>query len=123
MRAGQSSAWLALIVGVSLGGFELLVNWGQWQWWPYWLVDFVASALLIGGGIQTLRRSEPGLRLLCAGWAFAIGMAWMSFAGNFESGVDPARAGRVAGFCLALIGLMIATSLVGLVLALTARRD
>ncbi len=122
MNAARVSAGLAILVGGLLAGFETLVNWGQWQWWPFWLVDYVAAAMLVGGGWLTLRQRSPGLRLLCAGWAFAIGMAWMSFAGNFEAGVDPARAGRVAGFYLALIGLMITTSLAGLWLALIARR-
>ncbi len=113
---------LAILVGGSLAGFETLVNWGQWQWWPFWLVDYVAAALLIGGAVAVLKRRTASLRLLSAGWAFAIGMAWMSFAGNLADGPDPARDGRVAGFYLALIGLMIAVSLSGLLLALTARK-
>jgi hypothetical protein len=122
MPAARISALLAILVGSLLAGFETLVNWGQWQWWPFWLVDYVAAALLIGGGVAVLKRRAASLRLLAAGWAFAIGMAWMSLAGNLAEGPDPARDGRVAGFYLALIGLMIATSVLGLVLSLTARK-
>jgi hypothetical protein len=119
----RASASVALIVGTLLASFETLVNWGQWQWWPFWLVDFVGAALLIGGGVLTLRNHVSGDRILCAGWAFNIGMAWMSMAGNIEMGTDPARAGRVAGFYVALIGLHIAVSTLCLLLAITARRQ
>ena len=54
MRKHVISSYLALIYGLGLICFETLVNWGQWQWWPYWLVDYVAAALLILGGIATL---------------------------------------------------------------------
>ena len=58
-----------------------------------------------------------------AGWAFSIGMAWMSFAGNLADGPDPARDGRVAGLYLALIALMLGTAATGLMLALTAGEE
>lgn len=120
VSGGKLSAVLVLVAATLLAGFETLVNWGQWQWWPWWLVDYVGAALLIGGGALTLNAHRSGLRLLCAGWAFNIGMAWMSMAGNIEAGTDPARAGRVAGFYVLLIGLHIATSLIGLLLAARA---
>jgi hypothetical protein len=116
------SASLALLVGSLLAVFETWVNWGQWQWWPWFVVDYVAAALLIGGGWLAFKRHPSGARLLSAGWAFAIGMAWMSLAGNVEAGPDPARDGRVAGFYLILIGLMIATSIAGLAMALVAKK-
>ncbi len=113
---------MALVVGGLLAAFETLVNWGQWQWWPWWLVDYVGAALLIGGGVLTLNNHSAGDRLLCAGWAFNIGMAWMSMAGNIEDGTDPARAGRVAGFYVALIGLHMAVASLCLWLAISSRR-
>ncbi len=114
------SARLALLVGALLAAFETWVNWGQWQWWPWFVVDYVSAALLIGGGWLTLRKHRVGARLLAAGWAFSIGMAWMSLAGNIEDGTDPARAGRVAGHYVALIGVHIATCLGGLLMILSS---
>jgi len=35
MNKLQISAYLAIIYGIGLAGFETLVNWGQWQWWPF----------------------------------------------------------------------------------------
>ena len=114
------SAAIALIVGLLLASFETLVNWGHWQWWPWWLVDYVGALMLIGGAALTWKNPTIGLRLLSAGWAFNIGMAWMSLAGNIEAGTDPARAGRVAGFYVQLIGLHMTISLIGLLLAIVA---
>lgn len=120
MQAVRISACLAILIGTLLAGFETLVNWGQWQWWPWWVIDYVAAVLLIGGGLSTLKRMTYGRRLLCAAWAFTLGMAWMSLADNIAAGPDPTRDGRVAGFYLALITLLIASSVVGLIAALFA---
>jgi hypothetical protein len=123
MPALKASALLAILTGAVLAAFETLVNWGQWQWWPWWLVDYVAAALLVSGGLATLKRKAHGRRLLSAGWAFTVGMAWMSLAGNLADGADPARDARVAGFYIGLIGLMIAVSLTGLLAAIFAAEE
>ena len=39
------SAIFAFITGAVLALGELRANWGDWQFWPLWLVDFAASAL------------------------------------------------------------------------------
>ena len=81
----------------------------------------MAAFLLIAGGSMALNKRPVGLRLLSAAWAFTLGMAWMSLAGNIQAGPDPARDGRVDGFYLGLIGLMMAMALVGLILAISAK--
>ena len=109
---------MALIYGVGLAGFETLVNWGQWQWWPYWLVDYVAAAFLLLGGFKTLKHPYYGAKLLCLGWGFTLGMLWMSLAGNISEGTDPDRAARVANLYIILIVTSMLLSLIGLFLAL-----
>lgn len=111
---------MAIASGVLLAFAETWINWGQWQWWPWWLVDYVAALLLISGGFNTLSGPEWGKRLLTGGWAFTLGMAWMSLAGNISGGADPARDARVGGLYLTLIGVGMAWSLVGFLLALFA---
>ena len=117
------SASLAIIYGLGLASFETYVNWGQWQWWPFWLVDYVAAALLIFGGLATLKSHIYGSKLLCAGWGFALGMMWMSLAGNISDGADPDRASRVAGLYVSLIVVSMAISLIGLLLALSRDKN
>lgn len=122
MAAGlKISAIWALLIGTTLAAMELLLNWGQWQWWPNWSVDFAAAALLLSGGILVLRRNAAGRRWLSAGWAFTLGMAWMSLSANMDAGPDPARDGRVDGFYIALVGILVASAMLGLALSLFAR--
>ena len=109
---------MAIGGGVLLALAETLINWGQWQWWPWWLVDFVAAALLIGGGLTTLARGQSGIALLCAGWGFALGMVWMSLAGNIEIGTEPERAARVAGQYIPLLVFGLSYAASGLALSL-----
>jgi len=104
---------------VGLACFETLVNWGQWQWWPFWLIDYVAAALLFFGGLAVLKQRAYGLKLLSVGWGFTIGMMWMSLAVNIADGTDPDRAARVAGLYVILIIFSMIISLIGLLLALT----
>ncbi|MGB7374644.1 hypothetical protein [Pontixanthobacter sp.] len=121
-RLRRASAIMAILYGVGLSGFETLINWGQWQWWPWWLVDYVAAAILIAGGIASLRNGAVGPALLFTGWGFALGMMWMSLAGNIAQGTAPDRAARVAGLYVALICASMAYCFAGLCLSLAAYR-
>lgn len=41
---------MGVVGALLLAGAETMINWGQWQAWPWWLVDFVAAGLLLLGG-------------------------------------------------------------------------
>lgn len=117
------ASWMAVIYALGLAAFETLVNWGQWQWWPWWLVDYVAALLLLAGGIASLLGSRIGTAMLACGWGFALGMMWMSLAGNIEQGTDPDRAARVANVYVALIAASMVWCLAGLALTLKGASD
>lgn len=70
------SAWAALLFGSFLALAEAYRNWGAWQWWPFWLVDYMAAALLIYGAWIALRSGRKAS--LAAGWGFTAAMFWMS---------------------------------------------
>ena len=106
-----------------LAVMEVRANWGDWQWWPWWLVDFVAAALLVTGGVATLGKATAGRSWLAAAWAFTLGMSWMSLAGNIAAGVDAGRDERLAGAYVFLVGLLVASALCGLSMALLGSRD
>ena len=112
------SAYLAILYGIGLICFETLVNWGQWQWWPFWIVDYVAALFLILGGLATLKKRNYGPKLLCTGWGFVLAMLWMSLAGNISDGMEPNRNDRVLELYLGLTIFSIILSLIGLGLAL-----
>ena len=117
------SAFWAILTGAILATLEVRANWGDWQWWPLWLVDFVAAALLILGGWKTLREPSAGRLWLSAAWAFTFGIACMSLAGNVEAGPDPARDARLGGAYLFLVGSLVTSSTVGLVFCLAPSTD
>lgn len=117
------SAILAILTGTTLAVMEVRANWADWQWWPWWLVDFFAAALLVYGGARVFLRIHGGRSWLAAGWAFTLGMAWMSLAGNFEAGPDPARDARLGGAYLLLVGVLVATALIGLALTLVSKTE
>lgn len=117
------SAVCGILTGLTLAVMEVRANWGGWQWWPWWLVDFVSAALLLAGGIATLSNRDNGRAWLVAGWAFTLGMAWMSLAGNIEAGVDADRDARLGGAYILLVGSLVASALFCLMLALFGRDD
>ncbi|NMW31382.1 hypothetical protein HKD42_04860 [Altererythrobacter sp. RZ02] len=82
------------------------------------MVDYVAATLLIFGAVGTLQSRYWGGPTLSAGWAFGLGMGWMSLAGNVAEGVDPHRDASVAGLYIDLIAAGMVWSLLGLALAI-----
>lgn len=117
------SACLAIAFGIFLFVGEIARNWGDWQWWPFWVVDFIAAALLIFGGQRALNTGT--LRWLTSGWGFTAAMFWMSFFSHLEN----LRAPRIEhtgpideGRLTTIIGAMLAIALLGLLMALLGKR-
>jgi len=113
----KTSAWLAIVFGLVLGALEAVRNWGDWQWWPFWVVDYLAATLLVVGGVLASRLSVE--RWLSAGWGFACAMFWMSFFGHYgdamkAGGEISAREQRLT----LIIGVLLGVTVVGLLLSL-----
>ena len=118
----RASAVLALGFGAFLAVGELVRNWGNWQWWPFWLVDYIAVALLLAGGALTLRGRPGGHTLLCGAWGFTTAMFWMSFWGHVEH-IHEASEGNVAQRPLTIvIGVLWGLSILGFVTAAVSVR-
>ena len=115
------SACIAIAFGLLLAGLEVVRNWGNWEWWPFWVVDYVAAVLLVVGGAMVLQGKSE--RWLTAGWGFACAMFWMSYFGHLEgvlkagAAVDPHERRLTM-----IIGAMFAVTVAGFVLALTGRQ-
>jgi hypothetical protein len=117
-----ASAVLALGFGVFLAVAETARNWGSWQWWPFWLVDFVAAALLILGGALVLRRARGGSQVLCGAWGFTSAMFYMSFWSHIAN-IDQAADGNLAqGPLTTIIGALWIITMVGFLLSLLSSR-
>jgi hypothetical protein len=113
---------LALAFGAFLAVAELARNWGSWQWWPFWLVDFIASALLIAGALRTLRAAPGGHPLLCGAWGFTSAMFYMSFWSHVEHIHEAAEGNFEQRPLTVVIGVMWAITILGFVLGVFASR-
>lgn len=117
----QVSAKLAIAFGVVLGVGEFVRNVGTWQWWPFWLVDYIAVGLLCVGGWWVLKERPLGARLLAGAWGFTFGIFYMSFWSHVESISEPSGSNIPHLPLTVLIGLMLGVAVAGFVMALAPR--
>jgi hypothetical protein len=124
------AARLALGFATFLAIAEALRNSGVVQWWPFWVVDYIAVGLLLWGAAAVLWRTEAGRggAILAAGWGFACAMFWMSFFGHvnevMQSGVavdvTNAQSALDEPWLTVIIGMLFAITVVGLATSLIA---
>jgi hypothetical protein len=114
----RTTAIGALAFGVFLAVAETARNWGSWQWWPFWLVDFIAAGLLVTGGAMVVRRARGGGRVLCGAWGFTTAMFYGSFWSHVENAGRPADGNLEEGPLTVVIGIMWVVTIVGFALSL-----
>jgi hypothetical protein len=79
-------ARLAIVFAGLLTVGEVIRNWGDWQWWPFWLVDYLAAGLLFFGGRLALKApQERRVGPLVGALGFTASLAYMSFFGHLSS--------------------------------------
>jgi len=120
----RNSAFLAIGFGLFLAIAEVMRNWGNWQPWPFWIVDFIAAGSLVWGGLRTLYQGSS--RLLSAAWGFTVGIFWMSFFSHTEAlntGTEQTYASGTLseGMLTLIIGAMLLAAIAGLFMSLTRR--
>lgn len=110
------SRYSALVFAIGLGIGETVINWGNWQFAPLWIVDYMIVAWLFLGSIKT--RLGGNVEILLSGWAFAFGVFYMAL---FVS-LDPELAPYIGAnsMLLILMGLMLGLSVIGFLCALFA---
>ena len=98
---------LAVIYALGLGIGEAIKNWGDWQYAPLWIVDYVVVIWLLYGAL--IKDQIASARVLLGAWCFALAMMYMAFAISTDPSLDiVAGTGK-----LVLIGLLMSVSLVG----------
>lgn len=81
------SAYLGVIFAPVLAVAETVHNWGDWSNPAFWIIDYVACALVFLGAMDWFRQTKKGedantmrcVGLLIGGWGFACAMFWMAF--------------------------------------------
>ena len=106
------SHWAAFAAGLALPIIETYRRWEVLSDWPAWLDDYIAAALLLyawRAGQASLISSRP---YLMAAWGYTMGIAYMSFFGQWSrrdttdiSGYSTEFVLGFKGFGLVLAGL------------------
>ena len=117
----RASAQLALAFGLFLAIAEVARNWGDWQWWPFWVVDFIAAGLLVLGSVSMLRDLPRGPALLAGAWGFTSAMFYMSFWSHIGSLDQPVEGNSSLDPLTVIIGVMWVVTILGLLLSLAAK--
>jgi hypothetical protein len=125
-RTQRISAWLALAFAFFLAIAEIVRNRGDWGFWPFWVVDYLAVSLLAAGAWRTLRGGAASL-WLSGGWGFTCAMFWMSFFSHVAELRADANApdhGPIDhGRLTITIGVLFAITILGFALALVPDRS
>lgn len=113
------SRYTALLFAVGLGVGEAIINWGDWQFAPLWIVDYVIVVWLLVGFYQT--RQGRNVPTLTGGWAFTAGVFYMalfvSLDPELKQQIKPDRT------ILILIALMLICAALGVVTSALAHRQ
>lgn len=119
----QSETSLAILTLVGTSLHFTLETWYHFVWGQplqALIVDYICVALMVIGGVASLRmRPGSAAGLLAAGWAFALGFGWRSVFGRLAlSNSGEAAANDEASFVLPIIALSVALVCVVLIWAL-----
>ena len=113
------SRHLAWVYAVGLAIGETIISWGNWQFAPIWIGDYLVSLCLLYAFFKT--REGENVHWLLAAWAFAIGLFYMDLFMNMDPGL-PAHL-RPTTVVMWLIVLVLVLALVGFFTALSAIRS
>lgn len=110
--------YLALVYAIGLAIVEAVLNslQEQWQYAPMWVIDYLIVAYLLAG--FWLSRRGKNLPILMSAYALSTGVMYFAFFLNFDP--DLPDTARGAGFVVALIGLVLGVSVIGLVVTTVA---
>ena len=103
---------IATLYSIALAIVETLLNWGDWQYAPLWIVDYLIVIILFLGVFVC---KEFQQKVLLLGWSFSTGVMYIALFLYLEPEsiiviADPTL--------LYAIGLALAVSLVGIVLTM-----
>jgi hypothetical protein len=110
---------LAILFAVGLAVGEAIINWGNWQYAPLWIVDYmIVVALLVGVFQSSVSKSAS---ILKASWAFAFGVMYMALFITINP--ENENYNSVSPIIIYLIGLLITLSISGMILSILTERS
>ena len=106
---------IATLYSIILAIVEAMLNWGDWQYAPLWIVDYLIVIILLSA-VFVFKKNIQKLMLLL-GWAFSSGVMYMALFINLEPIPEAGRISNVEEV-LPLVGLALAVSIIGIVLTM-----
>ena len=76
------SRYSALVFAIGLAIGEAAINWGHWQWWPLWVVDYGIVVWLLAAFLAS--RNPARAHTLTTAWAFAFGVFYIALFATLE---------------------------------------
>ena len=115
----QWSRITALFFAIGLAIGEAIINWGNWQYAPLWIVDYLCVAWLFAG-FWTSRdqRSNP---ILISAWAFTTGVFYMALFVSLEPDLPQYHSPERMPL-LYLIGVLLVLAILGVLTSFLAYR-
>jgi len=112
------SAYMAIFFGITLAILEAVRNWDDWQWWPYWLIDYIMASLLISGGYLALKNTRNSGHILSCAWGVSFGAFYASFWSHVANFNNEAHGNINQAPLTYLIGFGLGGCVVGFILSL-----
>ena len=106
---------IATLYSIILAIVEVMLNWGNWQYAPLWIVDYLIVIILLSA-VFVFKKNIQKLMLLL-GWAFSSGVMYMALFINLEPILTTIKPPNVDGI-LPLVGLALAVSIIGIALTM-----
>ena len=110
---------LATLFAIGLGIGEAVMNWGNWQYAPLWIVDYMIVIVLLVGAFQA--STEKSASILKASWAFSFGVMYMALFVTIDP--DKEKYYNASPIILYLIGSLIILSVIGIVLSILTEKS
>ena len=106
---------VATLYSIILAIVEAILNWGDWQYAPLWIVDYLIVIILLSS-VFVFKKNIQRL-LLLLGWAFSAGVMYMVLFINLEPIPTAVASPNIEGK-LPLVGLALIISIIGIVLTI-----
>ena len=106
---------VATLYSIILAIVEAMLNWGDWQYAPLWIVDYLIVIILLSA-VFVFKKNIQKLMLLL-GWAFSSGVMYMALFINLEPIPTTIKPPNVEGI-LPLVSLALVVSIIGIILTM-----
>ena len=105
---------IATAYSIVLATVEALLNWGNWQYAPLWIVDYLIVIILLLG-VFVFKENQR--KVLLMGWSFSAGVMYMVLFINLE---PTSSITRLDSNILYAVGLALVVSFIGMFISIIA---